>query len=157
MAASTPYVLIGHRRTRDAMRTSIRIVFVFAASLSALSAAFAPLASSYAIPKDQQDAKKVYVGNVNAFEAPCEVDMSAVTQEAPEYQRIKKRDIKRGTGEYWILMEKASQRSLRAVTAYAKDAEYDLVASIGYLGSLDPAIDAVDVTDEVIEVLTEDS
>ena len=45
----------------------------------------------------------------------------------------------------------------RAVAAYAKDAEYDLVAGIGYLGSLDPAIDAVDVTEDVIEVLTEDS
>lgn len=156
MAASTPYVLFGHRRTKDAMRTSIRIPAAILVGLGALSAAFAPWVAAYSVPKDQQDAKKVYVGSLNAFETPCEVDLNAVIQESVEYQRIKKRDIKRGTGEYWILMEKASQRSLRAVAAYAKDANYDLVASVGYLGGLDPAIDAEDVTEKVIEIVKED-
>lgn len=136
------------------MRTGIPL-FALLAGAIALSGAFAPDISAYSVPKEQQDPKKVYLGSLNSFESPCEVDLSAVVQESPEFQRIRKRDIKRGTGEYWILMEKASQRSLRAVASYAKDAGHDLVAGIGYLGSLDPAIVAEDVTEKVIEVVTD--
>lgn len=111
---------------------------------------------AYSVPKDQQDLKKVYWGSLNQFEKPAEVVMFEVVKSTPEYKKVAKDNVERGTGQYWILMEKATQRSLRAVTAFAEDSDYDLIALAGYLGSLDPPIASDDVTDAILKKMAEE-
>lgn len=110
----------------------------------------------YAIPKERQDSQQVYAGSLDRFERPGEVDMAAVIAQSPEYERIQEKKIKRGTGEYWILLEKASQRALRAVTVFAKNSDYDLITANGYLASVNTEIAVENVTEQVTEAMLED-
>jgi len=128
-----------------------RIACVLAVLLTATGAE-----AAYSIPSDQVDARKLYWGSPDAFEKPGEIDLQKVIAETPEYKEIKKKKIERGTGKYWILMSQASERALKAVAAYGKATEYDLIAASGYLETLEPAIPADDVTKAVTKALTED-
>lgn len=118
--------------------------------------ATAGVGATYTIPSDQVDGRKLYWGSPEAFEKPGEIDLQKVITETPEYKEIKKKKVERGTGKYWILMSQASERALKAVAAYGKVSEYDLIAASGYLGALEPAIPADDVTEAVTKALTED-
>jgi hypothetical protein len=50
-------------------------------------------------------------------------------------------------------MSEASDRATRAISQVGQDTEYDLIAAEGYLGSLEPAIPAEDITDLILDVL----
>jgi hypothetical protein len=111
------------------------------------------LAEIHTIPADQIDSKKVYWGVATGFEKAGEVDYDAVVKATPEYKELKSKKIERGTGKYWILMSEASDRATRAISQVGQDTEYDLIAAEGYLGSLEPAIPAEDITDLILDVL----
>ena len=112
-------------------------------------------ARSASVPEAKQDRSKVFYGSLATFEKPAEIQFSDVVQATEEFQKIKKKKVRRGTGEYWILMEKASARALQAVTEYAKESEYDLVTAAGYLRSVDENLAVADVTEGVVGVLEE--
>lgn len=112
-------------------------------------------ASAYSIPEGQLDKQKVFWGSYGSFERPGEVDYQEVIKSTPEYQQLKKKKVKRGTGEYWILLSQASDRAVRSIRSVGEDTEYDLVATQGYLGGLEPAIPAEDITNLVIEYMEE--
>jgi len=122
----------------------------------AIAVALPGIAYAHCVPEKQQDPTCLYHGSLDSFENAGEVVLGEVVQATPEYKSIGKKKIKRGTGEYWILMEKASSRALRAVESFAGDSDYDLIVASGYLGSVDPAIPAEDVTKQVIESMLED-
>jgi hypothetical protein len=111
------------------------------------------IAQAYAIPSDQLDRKQVYFGAPSAFDNPAEVDYERLVRATPEYEEIQSKNIERGTGRYWILLSRASDRVGRLVSTIGNEGEYDLIASYGYLGSLDPEIPATDITDSVLEAL----
>lgn len=107
--------------------------------------------AKYTIGEDQLDSTKVYCGAAKGFDVAAEVDMNKVLKATPEYSEIKKKKIERGTGEYWILLNKASERALRAIFEVHDETGYDLVAAKGYLGSLNPPIPAQDITQLVVD------
>lgn len=129
----------------------IKSIFALVTSV-ALTAGIA-VADGYSIPPDKLDATRVLAGSASSFENPAEVNLDKVVRATPEYSKIKDSNIKRGTGEYWILLNKANERALRAVLEVHQDSEYDLVTAKGYLGELDPPISAEDITEQVLEKL----
>jgi hypothetical protein len=111
------------------------------------------IAQAYSIPAEQLDRKLVYFGAPSAFDKPAEVDYERVMRATPEFEEIQSKNIERGTGRYWILLSRASDRVGRLVSTIGNESEYDLIASSGYLGSLDPEIPAEDITDTLLEAL----
>jgi hypothetical protein len=113
----------------------------------------AGLLGAYSIPEDQLDVQKVFWGDPSSFETPSAVDYEAVIRATAEYKQIKKDNIQRNTGKYWILMSRASDRAVNAISQTAEETEYDLVAAKGYLAGLKPAVAATDITKQVIETM----
>jgi uncharacterized lipoprotein len=108
-------------------------------------------AATYSIPQETVDSSKIYYGEAKGFEKPAEIDYKKIYEETPEYKEIKSKKVSRDTGRYWILNDKANNRVLRAVKAVGDETEYDLIAESGYLGSLETAIPATDVSKNVIK------
>lgn len=117
----------------------------------AISAAFS---DPYSVPKEQLDPKKVYWGTSSSFEKAGEVDYERAIKATPEYEQIGKNKIERGTGKYWILLSQASDRVVRTIARVGQDANCDLIASRGYLASLNPPIPAEDVTQVLLDTLS---
>jgi len=136
---------------RDMMQYlgQIQIVAMLALLLAA------PLALADAIPTEELDSKKIYWGQPSDFETPGEVDFGAVIKATPAYKSIKDDKIETGTAKYWILISKASDQAAKVVADVGNETDYDLIADLGYLGSLTDPIDATDVTDLVLEKLDE--
>ena len=111
------------------------------------------VAGTYGIPSEQLDRKQVYYGAPSSFDNPAEVDYERIVRATPEYKEIQSDGIERGTGRYWILLSRASDRVGRLVSNVGNAEEYDLIASQGYLGCLDPAIPAEDITELVLAEL----
>ncbi len=118
-----------------------------------LSVGVAAFAATYSIPKDQLDPKKIYWGNASGFTKPAEVHYQEIIKETPEYKELKRKRIERGTGKYWILISQASDRAVRIVAQVGQESEYDLIAAEGYLGSLEPAIPADDITKLILKAM----
>ena len=116
---------------------------------------FASAAVAASIPADQVDESQIHFGAVDAFETPGGVDFGDLIKATPEYAEVKKKKIKRGVGEYYVLMAKAGDRAKRAISSFADDSDFDLIASADYLANLDPPIEAADVTDSIIEKMGE--
>lgn len=108
-------------------------------------------ASTYSIPANKVETQKIYWGSASGFDKAAEIDFEEIVKATPEYQEIKKKNVEQGTGKYWILFSKASDRAVRAVSEVGEETTYDLVAAAGYLGSLEPAIPADDITKQVIK------
>jgi len=116
--------------------------------------AIAAQAATYSIPADKLDAQKVYFGKAEGFDRPAGVDYEAIIKATPEYEEVKKKKIEPGTGRYWILLSQASDRVVRSISEVAQEMDYDFIASQGYLGSLEPAVPAEDITQLVLDKLT---
>jgi len=125
-----------------------------AAGLAVLFVAATASAATYSIPPDQLDQRKIYCGKPSGFNKPGEVDYQAVIKATPEYAKIKKEKIQRGSGRYWLLVSKASDRVDRAIRKVGSSTEYDLIAKKGYLGGLNPAVPSDDITRLVIETMS---
>jgi hypothetical protein len=125
-------------------------MFIFGMTFLAAAGATATGASTYSIPVDKVDAQKVYYGTAAGFSKPGNVDYEAVIKATPEYESVKKKKIEPGTGKYWILLSQASDRAARAISTVGVESGYDLIASQGYLGSLQPPIPAEDITQLIV-------
>lgn len=108
-------------------------------------------AVAYSIPAEQRDPQKIFWGEPSSFEKPGEVDYQEVIKSTPEYRQITDKKIGKGTGKYWILLSKASDRAVQAISGFGEDAEFDLIAARGYLESLTPAIPAENITKLIIK------
>ncbi len=111
------------------------------------------VAAGHAISDDEFDPTKVFFGDPSSFENPAEVDLDQVIMATDEYREIKKKRIKKGTGKYWELMCKATDRAIRAVLGIGSDGNFDLICAAGYLSACDPPIEAEDATDLAISKL----
>lgn len=110
-------------------------------------------AETYSIPSDKVDVKKVYWGSAASFEKPACVDYERVVRATPEYDSIRKNKIEQGTARYWILISQASEHALRLINEVGRETDYDFIASSAFMASLDPPIEAEDVTEIVIKKL----
>jgi hypothetical protein len=125
-------------------------MIVLGMTFLAAAGATATGASTYSIPVEKVDAQKVYYGTAAGFSKPGNVDYEAVIKATPEYESVKKKKIEPGTGKYWILLSQASDRAARAISIVGVESGYDLIASQGYLGSLQPPIPAEDITQLIV-------
>ena len=127
-------------------------------AIAGFASGLAPIDANaqYSVESELQDQKQVFYGTLDRFEKPAEVSLRNIVQATPEFERIQRENIRRGTGEYWILMERASQRALRAISTFGRDTDYDLITASGYLGGVDPSIPATDATEEVVKKMLED-
>ena len=87
------------------------------------------------------------------FENPAEVDFGEVLKATEEATQVKRKGIKKGTGEYWILMNRANERIIRSILVVSQEKDYDLVVRKGGLKDIEPSVKPIDATDEVIEEL----
>lgn len=128
------------------------------ASLLLFALAIAPFGSAVAlsIPEDEVKKQKVFKGNTSDFDTPAEVDLDKVIAATPEYKEIKKEKLEQGSGKYWILLTKATERAIKAVVAATKDSKYDLVTAKGYLKSLTQPITCDDITKTVLKKLNQE-
>lgn len=113
----------------------------------------ASLAGALAIPAEALDEQQIYYGDGAKFEKPGEVDYRTIVKATPEYAEIRTGKVERGTAKYWILLSNASDHAIQAISQVAHNTDYDLVANFGYLGALEPAVAADDLTAQVLEVL----
>jgi len=124
-------------------------LLVCAFVVSATSLAWA----GHVIPSNEIDSNEIFFGNPSSFEKPAEVDVEAVIMATPEFKEIKKKKLDRGTGRYWILHSQATNRASKAISNYATETEYDLIANVGYLGNLEAPIEADDITKDIIKLV----
>ena len=122
-----------------------------------LGCVFGALALGYSIQPDKVDQQKIFYGTPEKFEKPAEVDYEQVVRTTPEYQEIQKKNVERGSGRYWILLSRASEHAIRAICKVGDETEHDLIAAVGYLGSLDPPIPAEDITQMVVDSLKQEN
>ena len=66
---------------------------------------------------------------------------------------MKKKKVEKGSAKYWILLNNASERALRAIGEVAVSTEYDLVVDKGFLGALEPPLEGGDITTQVLDKL----
>lgn len=109
------------------------------------------VAATYSIPPEQVDVQKVYVGAPSGFEKAAKVDYESVIKATPEYEEVKRKRIEPGTGKYWILLSKASNRAVRAISEVGQNTGHDFIASQAYLGGLEPGIPSEDITPLVLD------
>jgi hypothetical protein len=110
--------------------------------------------TSYSISENLQDLSKVYYGTLNSFEYPTEIIYEELLKETKEYKEIQKKNIKRGTGQYWLLMAKASQNVKNSIEKYAKEHDtIDIITEKHYIKSCDDTIEVLDITTDVIEYM----
>ncbi len=107
------------------------------------------------IPSDQVDKKKIFWGSADSFNKAGKVDYEEIIKATPEFKTMKDEKIERGSGKYWILMSQASDRVVKALAHVGEKSDYDLICSKGYLKSLDPPVEADDLTKKVIEAMEE--
>lgn len=131
------------------MWNSTRIMVTVAVLFTATTA----VAKIFSIPAEQADSGKVYWGTTSGFEKAGEMNYERILKATPEYKELKKDKVERGTGKYWILMSQASDRTNRAISQVGQESDYDLIAVQGYLGNLQPAIPAADITDLILDEL----
>lgn len=108
---------------------------------------------AFSVPNDKQDKTVVFYGSLDSFDNAAEVSIDLIIYKTEEYKTITKEKIKRGTGKYWILMEKASKKVKNAIEQFGKDNDYDLVVLRGYIKSVNDEIPVTDITDKIIEIV----
>ena len=107
----------------------------------------------FVIPPEDIQLDQIFYGNPSSFSKPAEIDVEALTLATPEFQEIKRKKIKKGTGKYWILRSNATDRAHRAIQQLAEELDYDLIANEGYLGGLPTPIECDNITKLAIKIV----
>lgn len=94
----------------------------------------------------------VYYGTVTGAKKPAQIEAQKVFDQIPEYQEIKRRNLKESDSEYWVLLEKANQKFYNAVSRVAQDKGFDVIVE---KGSEKFETEPPDVTQDVIGALTQ--
>ena len=76
---------------------------------------------------------KVYFGNPRNFYSPAGLEAAKVFRVIPEYQQLVRDKVDPSDPRYWSLMDKATNRFIRALVSVAKKYDYDLIGEKGFL------------------------
>jgi hypothetical protein len=136
------------KKPRNELVKNIR--YILPAIILAISAvAFADLV----IPPDDIELEQILFGNPASFSKPAEIDVEALTLATPEFEEIKRKKIKKGTGKYWILRSNATDRAHRAIQVVVEKTDYDLITTEGYLGDLPTPIECDNITKQAMKIV----
>ncbi|MEQ8766419.1 MAG: hypothetical protein RL885_21075 [Planctomycetota bacterium] len=97
------------------------------------------------------DAKKIYIGDANAFSNAAVVSSKKVFAEIPEYQTILAEGLDKNDARYWVLLKRANETFRRALKKVADEQGYDLVGEKGAIVGGDDEVGTI--TRLVIEAL----
>ncbi len=118
---------------------------MFLATLVFFALTAGSMAESMSIPSESVDDQRIFWGNANNFKNPGSVDYIAIVSATDAYEEAKQ--VESGTARYWILVNRANETAVRAISAVGREAEYDLIVAAGYLERLDPPIETEDITE----------
>jgi len=110
-----------------------------------LALATGSMAESKTIPPESVDDQKIFWGMASKFEKPGSVDYIALVTATDEYQQAKK--VESGSARYWLLVNKANESAVRAISSVGSETDYDLIVLKGYLEGLNPPIQTDDITE----------
>ena len=133
------YVMSESPQIHSHLKFTLAVILIF------LALATGSVAESISIPPESVDDQKIFWGLASKFEKPGSVDYVALVTATEEYQQAKK--VESGTARYWILVNKANESAVRAVSAVGSETDYDLIVLKGYLEGLDPPIETEDITE----------
>jgi len=140
------------KRKTSSTLSSLFLAFSVVVSLVVVGA----IARSYLAEKQQ--AANIYYGSVADFSRPVCIVHQRVLEATPEYQELRalleKEEVGRNDPEATRLMSDAAGRAAEAISTYAKENGYDLVAEAAYWERHAPrGTSAGDVTEDVIELV----
>lgn len=104
---------------------------VMMAALMILASAWSGPRAPTALGVEVVDAKKVYLGDPDAFTSAATVSSKKVFLEIPEYQKIVDEGLDQNDARYWVLLKKANAKFRAALKRVAQDEGHDLVAEKG--------------------------
>jgi len=130
---------------REYIKTKSNLKFKLLVLLFFVALNLSSMAESKSIPLDAVDDQKIFWGVASKFEKPGSVDYIALVTATNEYQQAKK--VESGTARYWILVNKANESAVRAISAVGSETDYDLIVIKGYLEGLEPPIETEDITE----------
>lgn len=131
-------MLFEHKQ-RALERLGVMVILFFVASASGA------VAESMSVPPESVDDQKIFWGSASQFEKAGSVDYIAIVSATEDYKQARK--LETGTARYWILVNKANETAIRAISAVGNETDYDLIVLKGYLESLDPPIETDDITE----------
>ncbi len=129
------------------MKTRLLII------VAILSVMMVPICAwAESVPEADRDSHNVFSGDLKGFSKPAEISFVDLVKCTAEYKTIEKDSLKSTDAKYWILMAKAQEVVLNAITKIAREKKYDIVCEKGYLAKFD--IKATDITDFIKQELT---
>ncbi len=115
---------------------------------------------------------KYYFGHPNSNENVGFISRTDLIKSTPEYKEIKKEKIEEGTGKYWILLDKATNKVQKAINNYAQEHGFDFITDMPELKDNKPLfkkvpqgfenlsdqeiVNELDITWEIIDYLNEE-
>ncbi len=145
------------KKTAEKRKTSSTMSSIFLAlTVVALLALVGAIARSYVMEKRRTT--NIYYGSVADFEQPACVVHKRLIESTPEYRELtallEKKESSRDEPEAARLMSDAAERVAYAISTFAKENGYDLVAEAAYWERHAPKRSAAgDVTEEIIEII----
>ena len=129
----------------ECIKTTFFLKFSMLAIFFFVALNLSSMAESMSIPPESVDDQKIFWGVADTFEKPGSVDYIALVTATDEYQQAKK--VESGTAKYWILVNKANESAVRAISSVGSETDYDLIVVKGYLEELEPPIETEDITE----------
>ena len=149
----TYYHYINDKRVKRNVQNFVFKLQTIALSILLVFIVSAKTYAEYSIPADELKKEEIFSGDPEKFSNPAEIDMNDLVFATPEYREIKKKKINKGTGKYWILRNRATERCHKVIKQVIKDEKYDLIANEGYLGSLKTPIKCENLTKKALKII----
>lgn len=106
---------------------------------------------NYSLNEEIIDETGILYGTPKEFSNPAYVNMEHLLESTDEYQKIKKENIKSGTGEYWLILNDASEKVNTMISNFIEENDYDIIFKKEYATNLNlENIEIEDITNEIL-------
>ena len=129
------------------MKLSIGIIFSFFILIN-----YSFSEENYSLNEEIIDETSILYGTPKGFNNPAYVNMEQLLESTDEYQKIKKENIKSGTGEYWLILNDASEKVNTMISNFIEENDYDIIFKKEYATNLNlENVEIKDITNEILE------
>jgi len=129
------------------MKLSIGIIFSFFILIN-----YSFSEENYSLNEEIIDETSILYGTPKGFSNPACVNIEKLLESTDEYQKIKKENIKLGTGEYWLLLNRASEKVNTMISNFIEENDYDIIFKKEYATKLNlENVEIKDITNEILE------
>jgi len=128
------------------MKLSIGIIFSFFILVN-----YSFSEENYSLNEEIIDETGILYGTPKEFSNPACVNMEQLLESTDEYQKIKKENIKSGTGEYWLILNDASEKVNTMISNFIEENDYDIIFKKEYATDLNlENVEIEDITNEIL-------